>query len=96
MNIKSDIALSDSGFVFNPASGESYTVNPIGVEIIQLLKDGKSIAEVSELILENYNTDLITIDKDLNDFIVMLKQYSLVDNNDQAKAHNSCYGLKRD
>ena len=82
MNIKSDIALSDSGFVFNPASGESYTVNPIGVEIIQLLKDGKSIQEVSELILENYNSDLPTIDKDLNDFIVMLKQYSLIDNND--------------
>ena len=76
------LALSDSGFVFNPASGESYTVNPIGVEIIQFLKDGKSIEEVSELILENYNTDLKTIDKDLNDFIVMLKQYSLVDNND--------------
>lgn len=82
MNIKSDIALSDSGFVFNPASGESYTVNPIGVEIIQFLKDGKSIQEVSELILENYNTDLTTVDKDLNDFIVMLKQYSLIDNND--------------
>jgi len=82
MNIKSDIALSDSGFVFNPASGESYTVNPIGVEIIQLLKDGKSIAEVSELILKNYNTDFTTIDKDLNDFIVMLKQYSLIDSND--------------
>ena len=82
MNIKSDIALSDSGFVFNPASGESYTVNPIGVEIIQLLKDGKSIEEVSKLILENYNTDLTTIDKDLNDFIVMLKQYSLIESND--------------
>ncbi len=82
MNIKSDIALSDSGFVFNPASGESYTVNPIGVEIMQFLKDGKSIQEVSELILENYNSDLPTIDKDLNDFIVMLKQYSLIDNND--------------
>ena len=82
MNIKSDIALSDSGFVFNPASGESYTVNPIGVEIIQFLKDGKSIEEVSELILENYSTDLTTIDKDLNDFIVMLKQYSLIDNDD--------------
>ena len=82
MNIKSDIALSDSGFVFNPASGESYTVNPIGVEIIQLLKDGKSIAEVSELILKNYNTDFTTVDKDLNDFMVMLKQYSLIDNND--------------
>ena len=82
MNIKSDIALSDSGFVFNPASGESYTVNPIGVEIIQLLKDGKSIQEVSELILENYNTDITTVDKDLNDFIVMLKQYSLIESND--------------
>ncbi len=31
MNVKKDIAISDSGFVFDPTTGESYSVNPIGV-----------------------------------------------------------------
>lgn len=41
MQIKSNVAISDSGFLFNPSSGESYTVNPIGIEIIDFLKQGK-------------------------------------------------------
>ena len=41
MKIKKNIAISDSGFIFNPSTGESFTVNPIGVEIITLLKEDK-------------------------------------------------------
>ena len=33
MKIKTNIALSDSGFLFNPSTGDSYSVNPIGQEI---------------------------------------------------------------
>jgi len=41
MNIKKNIALSDSGFIFNPSTGESFSMNPIGLEIITMLKEGK-------------------------------------------------------
>jgi hypothetical protein len=82
MHIKSDIAISESGFVFNPATGESFTVNPIGAEVIQLLKNNKSIQEATEIILERYNVDETSVDKDLNDFLAMLKHYSILMNDE--------------
>lgn len=82
MQIKSDIAISESGFVFNPATGESFTVNPIGAEVIHLLKENKSIEEATAVILTKYIVDETSVEKDLNDFIDMLKQYSIISNDE--------------
>jgi len=84
MNINKNIAVSDSGFVFNPTTGESYSVNPIGVEIIELLKQEKSFDEITQNLTERYNADIVTIDKDVADFINLLKQYSLIENQNAA------------
>ncbi len=84
MKIKKNIAVSDSGFVFNPTTGESFSVNPIGMKIIEMLKKEMPTQEISNYILENYETDAPTIDKDLYDFISMLKQYSLIGENEKA------------
>ena len=35
MRLKKNIAVSDSGFVFNPTTGDSYSLNPVGKEILQ-------------------------------------------------------------
>ena len=77
MKIKKDVAVSDSGFVFNPTTGESFSVNPIGMEIIGLMKAGKSIEEVIDHILKQYDTEQVTAEKDLYDFYEMLGHYSL-------------------
>jgi hypothetical protein len=79
MNIHKNVAVSDSGFVFNPTTGESFSVNPIGTEIIQLMKQGKSQKQITEDLLENYNTETDIIEKDIFEFYEMLKQYSLLD-----------------
>ncbi|MBC8319799.1 MAG: PqqD family protein [Bacteroidetes bacterium] len=84
MNINKNIAVSDSGFVFNPTTGESYTVNPIGVEIIEMLKQEKSINEINQVLIGRYNADIVTIDKDVSDFINLLKLYSLIENQNAA------------
>lgn len=84
MDIKKDVAVSDSGFVFNPTTGESYSVNPIGMEIINLMKEGKAMEQISEVILKQYNIDEATVDKDLNDFMEMLNHYSLKEENGTA------------
>ena len=72
MNIKKNIAISESGYIFNPTTGESFSVNPIGIEIFKLLKDGDSYEEISKTILAKYNTDEDTVEKDYNDFIGLL------------------------
>lgn len=77
MKVRKNIAISDSGFLFNPSSGDSYSVNPIGQEIIQMLQDEKSEQEILDHILEEYMIDKNTVEKDLYDFLNMLKNYKL-------------------
>ena len=82
MMIKKDVAVSDSGFVFNPATGESFSVNPIGTEIIRMIKENKSSQEIVDFVIDHYQTDSVTIDKDFNDFMEMLNLYSLTENDE--------------
>jgi hypothetical protein len=79
MKIKRDIAISDTGFVFDPSTGDSFSVNPIGLEIIQQLKQGNSQAEIENGILKKYNIDKSTFEKDLHDFVNMLGKLKLTD-----------------
>ena len=79
VRIKSNVAVSDSGFVFDPSTGDSYSVKPIGVEIIQLLKEKSSTDDVLKSILERYETDEKTIDKDLFEFIQLLLNLQLAE-----------------
>jgi hypothetical protein len=80
MKIKPNIAVSDSGFVFNPDTGESFTVNPIGVEIINLLKESKDTSEISNQVRLKYTVDQPTFEKDFDDFIGLMRNYSLIEN----------------
>jgi len=84
MDIKKDVAVSDSGFVFYPTTGESFSVNPLGMEIIRLMKDDKSFDEITEYVVDHYNVESSTIEKDLLDFIEMLNHFSLMEDNGEA------------
>lgn len=79
MKIKKDIALSDSGFVFDPSTGDSFSTNPIGLEIIQLLRQGKSEKEIQSKILAAYQVDESTFEKDFYDFLKMLGMLKLTE-----------------
>ena len=78
MKIKKNIAISDSGFIFNPDTGESFTANPMGLEILDMLKEGLDLAEISKRIMARYKTEKDTVEKDYSDFINMLEQYNLL------------------
>jgi PqqD family protein of HPr-rel-A system len=67
--LNSNIAISDTGLVFNPATGESFTVNEIGLEILRLVKENKSKDEICKTIQEVYETDQTTAERDINDFL---------------------------
>jgi hypothetical protein len=84
MKINKNIAISDTGFLFNPSNGESFSVNPVGAEIINLLKEDKSLEDISSYMVSAYDTDETTVEKDLYDFISILKNYSLI-NGDEKK-----------
>jgi len=77
MQINKNIAMSDSGFLFNPATGESYSLNATGTEMLNLIKAGKSANDIKALFLAKYDTDANTIDKDYQDFTEIIEQYNL-------------------
>ncbi|GAB4325952.1 MAG: hypothetical protein Kow00127_18720 [Bacteroidales bacterium] len=79
MKIKKNIAVSEAGYLFNPSTGESFSVNPVGVEIIRMLQEGKSEEEISGTLLSEYNTDEATLEKDYTDFIGFLRKYQILE-----------------
>ncbi len=79
LKIRGNIAISDTGFVFDPTSGESFTLNPTGLEIIKLLKSDKTRDEIKHAILEKYETDSSGFDKAFDEFMTFLYDYRLTE-----------------
>ena len=78
MDLKNNIAISDTGFIFDPNSGDSFSVNPIGKQILDMLKENNDFEEIKSFILETYNVDLDTFEKDFYDFMQMLQKSQLL------------------
>jgi hypothetical protein len=83
MRVKKNIAISENGFVFNPATGESFSANPIGLEILNQLRKGESSEAIISSIANTYHVEALTIERDLNDFIENMRQYHLFDHEDE-------------
>ncbi|MDD5572052.1 MAG: PqqD family protein [Bacteroidales bacterium] len=81
MKLKDNVKINDSGFIFNSTTGESFSLNPIGIEIMNLIKNGKPYNEIKKIILEKYQTEESVFEKDFEDFTGILKTFSLIDNN---------------
>lgn len=85
MKLNKNVAISESGLLFNPITGESFTVNPIGIQILNLLKEDKESDQISRTILDTFQTDPVTFEKDYQDFVGMLRHYKLLELHDTPK-----------
>jgi hypothetical protein len=79
MKLKKNIAISESGFVFNPETGTSFTTNSLGVAILKQLKTKTSTEGIIASIIKNYEIDETTCEKDLEDFLRILSQFNLIE-----------------
>ena len=69
------LAMNDSGFVFDPVNGDSFTVNSCGLTVLRLLKDGQSLSDVLDCVTKEYKIDTRKAERDILDFIVQLRKY---------------------
>lgn len=79
MLIKRNIALSENGFVFNPSTGDSFTLNITGKDVLMLIKEGKNISQITDLMVEKYDVDKITLERYLTDFVNDLSANNLLE-----------------
>ncbi len=63
------LAVSDSGFVFDPVSGLSYTLNPTALFLLEQMKLGHDRAQILSAIGQHYEVEPHEAGRDLNDFI---------------------------
>jgi len=74
-----DLAVSDSGFVFDPMTGHSFTVNPTGLCVLQGLKEGLGPEGIVQRLTNGFELesgeDAV---RDVQDFIMQLRECGLV------------------
>ena len=79
MKLRKNIASSEEGFIFNPGTGDSFSTNPIGAEIIALLKEDNNLSSIKAQMCAKYDVDEVQFEKDLDDFVSQLKEASILE-----------------
>ncbi|HLP71456.1 MAG TPA: PqqD family protein [Bacteroidales bacterium] len=79
MKLKKNIATSEAGLIFNPGTGDSFSVNGIGNVIFSRLRESTSRDEITDFLISRYEVDRMQLEKDLDDFISLLHDYNLLD-----------------
>jgi len=79
MKIKANLALSESGFMFDPETGDSYSLNTTGKDIINQIKQGIAVEEIRKNLLKKYDVDNDTFEMNFYDFIGMLKLHNIIE-----------------
>ncbi len=80
MKIKKNIAVSESGFLFDSNTGDSFSLNETGKQIVKMLNENRSEEEVRNYFLNNYDVEEGTFENNFNDFINMLQNLNLLEN----------------
>jgi hypothetical protein len=74
-----DLALSDSGFVFDPLTGHTFTVNLTGQLALRCLKDGMTPEQTAKRMSEEFAADQDEDPgRDVQDFMLQLRECGLV------------------
>lgn len=78
MKITDEIKISDNGFVFNSKTGDSFNLNPFGLELIKKIAEDKDFESIRDEMLEKYDVDDLTMGKDYYEFYTLLKHHQII------------------
>jgi hypothetical protein len=73
-----DLALSDTGFAFDPCSGSTYTINATGLCVLQAMKEGLARDAIGARVRERFQARDADVARDVDDFVALLRQHGLV------------------
>ena len=69
------LAISESGFVFDPASGHNFTVNETGLSILRQLQKSIELEPLLERLANEYDVPTRELERDVQEFASMLRDY---------------------
>jgi len=72
------LEVSRSGFLFDPRTGHTYTLNETAQRLLELFRDGQSDEEIVTALTDEFEVDAATVERDLYDFICQLNSFALL------------------
>lgn len=73
-----DLAISETGFVFDPYTGATFTTNATGHCVLLALRDGLSRPEICDRLRERFEVHGSDLDADVGEFVQLLRQHGVV------------------
>jgi len=74
----SHLALSDEGFLFDPTSGHTYTLNSVGTFILKKMIEECSFDEIIAAMIEEYDVPEDILGRDLEQFFHFLSEQGII------------------
>lgn len=78
MTLKKNITISENGFLFDGATGDSYSVNPTATEIMKLLQEGKSEEEICSELMKKFEVEAYVVERHYFEFTNLLQHLNLI------------------
>lgn len=69
------LAISESGFVFDPASGHNFTVNETGLDILRALQKDNDLEKLLQDLSLQYEVSGRELERDILEFAGLLRDY---------------------
>ena len=69
------LAISESGFVFDPVTGHNFTVNETGLSILRLVQKDNELAPLLENLAMGYEASPRVLERDVLEFAGLLRDY---------------------
>lgn len=73
------LAINPNGHAFDLVTGNSYDINEMGRQLIDLLNEGKTNLEISKILSTKYELPQDEIHIDVIDFITKLKIFGIAE-----------------
>lgn len=73
-----DLAVSDTGFVFDPYTGATYSLNGPGIVLLRGIRDGLGRDELVEQLAERFEVADHDLRRDVDEFVQQLREEGLV------------------
>lgn len=66
------------GFLFNPKSGEIFSLNATGAFIVECLRESITPSELARKVAVAFGVEVITAKRDVSEFVEQLRQMDLI------------------
>ena len=73
--VLSRLAVSESGFIFDPASGHNFTANETGLVLLRMLQKEQRLDQILDQLRESYDAEPREMERDVLEFVSALREH---------------------